>query len=369
VSFALIQETWMKAQPYLAHIHCGVIRSLADGCQRLGEAETGLAMIAAALEQASGWPQLARYRLLTTRAVIHLYGCNLLQAERDFQANLYQARQLGFVVIAIMNQVGLGVIASARHQLEAAETYYVEVLTAPYLQSGRFAVLSASRLIELYAFQGCPERARPWLKRLRNHAQLVGLRYLREQVAALEAYCAMTCGDLPQALAWELIWSQDAPATTMFNADDRIPMTRVRILLAEGSPASLHKANQILQELSRFHESEHRWYYLVETQIMQSLVWTRLGQMELALAELGQAVQRAVPNGMIGPFVQQGQPIRHLLYALRKQAQPTYLVDLLLAAFPAENTAPKLPAEGETASLTDRELEVLRLLADRLSKM
>jgi LuxR family transcriptional regulator, maltose regulon positive regulatory protein len=235
----------------------------------------------------------------------------------------------------------------------------------PFLHNERFVGLALSRLIDLYALQGSPDRARPLLERLREHAQLVDLRYVHDQVAALEAYLAMACGNLPQALRWAVGGSHEVVGAALYSAAGRIPLMRARILLAEGSPASLQQASQILQALIGYQESQHRWFYLMEALILQGLTWAKLGELALALAVLDKAVQRAVPNGMVGLFIQQGQPMQQLLRVLCKQADHTPLVDLLLAAFPT-NSAAAHPEEF-LESLSEREVDVLRLMASGLS--
>lgn len=377
VTLTMIQTSWRRAQTYLDQIHCDVITTLADRCQRLGEAETGQAIMASAMAQTAVWPPVARCRLLTARAIMYLQSANLLDMERNFQASLYLARQHDLAVPATLSEYGLGIIASARHQLDIAEGHYAAALANPYLYNGRIAVLSMHRLIHLYAYQGCPERARPFLERLKEQARLVGLPFLHEQVAAQEAYLDMTCGDLPRALAWVLS-GLDAP---IHDSSDRTPITRIRILLAEGSAASLDKANQLLSKLIHYLESQHHTYYLSEVLIIQALTWAGLGHMNLALEALGEAAQRLVPNGAIGPFVQQGRPMKQLLRALGQQAGHAPTVELLLAAFPPDahgdgdgesgNLQPNLTARPLAVDLpeplTERECEVLRRLAEGLS--
>lgn len=369
VSLAQIQAAWACAQPYLMHVFSDVVIPLADRCQRLGAVETGLAIFDTALAQVGARSQMARCLLLNARALLHFYECDLHQAERDFQTNLHQAQQFDLALIATFSRFMLGVIASARHQPAVAEAYYTEVLTTPHFHwhVGRYAVLSLIKLIELYTFQGCPQRAQPFLEQLKEQAQLVGLGYLHDQVAALDAYFALACGDLPHALRWALDGLDSALNGVMVSSADRIPVLRVRILMAEGSPASLHKAAQILQAFLHYQERQHRKYYLVEGSILLALTWAKLGQMERALAVLGAVVQIAVPNGVIGHFILQGSSLKALLHVLGQHPDYMLLVDLLVAAFPAAGAAPTQPVEPVSALLTERELDVLRLLAERLS--
>jgi LuxR family maltose regulon positive regulatory protein len=98
-------------------------------------------------------------------------------------------------------------------------------------------------------------------------------------------------------------------------------------------------------------------------------------------ADYARALELAEPEGFIGVFVEQGPPVAEALANLVKQnqlgtVQPGY-VERILAAFPrAQPPAPDLPAGTGPAALiepvalieplTDRELDVLRLMAEGL---
>ncbi len=123
-----------------------------------------------------------------------------------------------------------------------------------------------------------------------------------------------------------------------------------------------------MQELSHRHEAEHAWHRAVDVQVLLALTWAKLGQMEPALLALGRAVQRAVPNGMVGPFIEQGEAMEPLLQELGKRPEFADLARLLLASFPGERIPPRaVPVQPLPEPLTDRELEILQLLAGRLS--
>lgn len=364
---ARIDEAWTNVQPHLAHIHNQLATTLAERCQRLGAVKMGLAILDAALERADEWTPQARGSLLNSRGLIQFWDCNLVAAERDFQVNLCEAQRYGFVTNASLCQLVLGVLASARHQLASAEVYLEGVMTDLFVEHGRFAVLSLKRLIELYALRGVPNCVRPWLERLRTFAETSGVSFLHDYIAALDAYLALHCGDLPQALRWALAGAHVSLRSSMYGVADRIPLIRITILMTDGSPTNLHLANQLISQLIDIHESQHLHYYSGEAYICQTLTWAGLGQSELALSALGEAVQRLVPNGAVGLFIQQGQPMRQLLYKLRNQPQHTNLVDRLLTAFPVDHPAPIPPVLDAIMALTDRELDVLRLLVGRLS--
>jgi len=94
-----------------------------------------------------------------------------------------------------------------------------------------------------------------------------------------------------------------------------------------------------------------------------------MGEAALTWAVLGAAVQKAVPSGVVGAFIEQGEEMERMLRELGRQPEYAQLVRPLISALPADpgtrslsKTSLDLPVP-----LTDRETEVLRLLAERLS--
>jgi hypothetical protein len=192
--------------------------------------------------------------------------------------------------------------------------FALEVLKDPHYQNGLSAVYSTYALIGMYVGRGQPEIARKVIDSLKVHAMLVGRPYLLNQVEALEAYLALADGKLAPALHWELAASR----SKMYRPEDRVPLIRARIFLAEASPANLNRATRLLEEISASHELENRWSLWIENQTLLALVYAKLGEIDLALAALGKVVQQAVPNGAVGCFVEHGQPMKELLVELGK---------------------------------------------------
>jgi LuxR family maltose regulon positive regulatory protein len=86
-----------------------------------------------------------------------------------------------------------------------------------------------------------------------------------------------------------------------------------------------------------------------------------------AVCTLGRALSVAEPEGFVRTFVDEGEPMARLLrQALVQGIAPSY-VNSLLTAF-GESAQPTPPAaQALVEPLTERELEVLRLIAAGLS--
>ncbi len=100
--------------------------------------------------------------------------------------------------------------------------------------------------------------------------------------------------------------------------------------------------------------------------VLQALAYQAQGETAPALAALGKALALAEPGSFIRTFVDEGPPMAALLRnAERRGIAPAYVGHLLAGFGPAENRAPVTQRLSEP--LSDRELEVLRLLGSELS--
>jgi LuxR family maltose regulon positive regulatory protein len=106
--------------------------------------------------------------------------------------------------------------------------------------------------------------------------------------------------------------------------------------------------------------------------VLQALAFQDLGDDGRALSALGHALSLAEQEGYVRSFVDEGKPMARLLrHALVEGMAPSY-VGKLLAAF-GESTQPAPPAtqafdpQPLIEPLTEREMEVLRLIAAGLS--
>jgi len=170
-----------------------------------------------------------------------------------------------------------------------------------------------------------------------------------------------------------MIWWLEIPA-----------LTHCRALIAHGSDTSLEKAEARLHELLRLNQDNHNTCHTIQVLTLLSLACVKRNRMDDALTFIHRAVELSAAGGWIQPFREAGQPVADLLVRLRRQTKASEFVDDLLAAFDdAELDAspavaePPLIADAPAARppvssqpliepLTNRELDVLELLAQRL---
>jgi LuxR family maltose regulon positive regulatory protein len=96
------------------------------------------------------------------------------------------------------------------------------------------------------------------------------------------------------------------------------------------------------------------------------VVWQRKGELERALTSLEKALSLAKPEGFMRVFLDEGEPIQELLKVAGSRLKDETIVRYsreLLAAFVTESTHSLSVKQQLIDPLSERELEVLRLVA------
>jgi LuxR family maltose regulon positive regulatory protein len=147
-----------------------------------------------------------------------------------------------------------------------------------------------------------------------------------------------------------------------------------RVLLARNDPVP---ALALLQRLLDAAASQGRTGSIIEIQALRALALAAHGDHASALGALAEALTLACPQGYVRVFADEGAPMRVLLAQLSaarrgqqhaaRRIDPGYLAALLRACGQADAAPPPGRAAaappGLAEPLTDRELDVLRLIA------
>lgn len=147
-------------------------------------------------------------------------------------------------------------------------------------------------------------------------------------------------------------------------------LTRAKVLVARATPESLQQATALLSELLAYAENTHYAWREIEVLALQALTLAAQGHIDEALSRLEQAVALARPGRLVRTFVDLGPPLAELLRQLAGRRVATEYLNQVLTAFdlPAKAQAPVVTVESEIVEpLTERELEVLVLLGERLT--
>ncbi|HEX2911084.1 MAG TPA: LuxR C-terminal-related transcriptional regulator [Chloroflexia bacterium] len=292
--------------------------------------------------------------------------------------------------------VGMGDLHREWNDLNTAGDYLAQALE---LQAGmgtvdaEYVTRGYLALARLQHASGEHARVEETLSALKNLAQRRSfVPHLVTRARALQAQLALATGNLPAAISW-------AEASGL-HWDDDISFPRegeylvfARVLIARAGSASgsafLSQALHLLDRLMADAIQKGRGSSELEILLVRALALRAQGNSSAARAALIDALELAAPEGYVRRFVDEGPEVRALLQTVNPGAvtgAPGY-IPLLLAAFAGEQgprsgvglpgavqfvpTPPVVSSPppglrtglGLEEPLTERELEVLRLIA------
>ncbi|MFC2030093.1 LuxR C-terminal-related transcriptional regulator [Chloroflexota bacterium] len=182
------------------------------------------------------------------------------------------------------------------------------------------------------------------------------------RVAAEQARLSLAQGNLRAASRWVQESGLGIQDKLSFQHLFRY-VALARVLIAQGA---LHEALQLLARLLEVAEAAGANGYAIEILVLQAMGQQAQRKIDPALTALERALCLAEPEGYVRTFIDEGAPMGELLrQATARGLMPDY-VSKLLALLNSETTRSDLqPSLIEP--LSERELEVLRLLATGLS--
>ena len=188
-------------------------------------------------------------------------------------------------------------------------------------------------------------------------------------VPAVRARLHIVRGELNAAVAWarERQLSPDDDLTYLREYEH---VSLARLLLArhaaDRAGSSLDAAGHLLDRLLAAADEGDRVHSVIEILVLQARAHQARGDVAAALASLQRAVTLAEPEGFVRLFADEGPPMASLLRQLTKHGTAAGYVRRLSAAS-LRGTAPRPPVGQDLVEpLSDRELDVLRLLASDL---
>jgi LuxR family maltose regulon positive regulatory protein len=148
-----------------------------------------------------------------------------------------------------------------------------------------------------------------------------------------------------------------------------LPISQARVYLARGDSSA---AKALLLPLREQMAAKNWQDELLKVMVLQTVAIHAHGEKEKAIQLLGEALALAELGGCIRLFVDEGEPMAQLLLEAADQGIMPNYVNKLLAAFESEkrkcdDISGLPPAEPLVDPLSQRELEILKLIAQGLS--
>jgi LuxR family maltose regulon positive regulatory protein len=149
-----------------------------------------------------------------------------------------------------------------------------------------------------------------------------------------------------------------------------LPFSQALVYLAQGDPSA---ALSVLEPLRQQMEAKGWADELLKVMVLQTIALHAHGEKDKAAQLLGEALALAEPGGYVRIFVDEGEVMRSLIEKLSCQRDHPLsgYMDKLLAAFAQPVSTPSSTSMRQKSDLVEplsnRELEVLRLLRSELS--
>ncbi len=194
-------------------------------------------------------------------------------------------------------------------------------------------------------------------------------------IAAIRARIWISRGKLQDAGEWARAGNVTTTDDVSYRREfDHLTLVRLLIAQHRGQPTTgaLDDAARLLERLSSAAETAGRAGSLLEIRMLQALAHDARGQRRQALESLAQAlVQAPEPDGYARLFLDEGAPMTELLRDAEQNDVSRDHARRLLSggAAPAAEThgSQQHPAQPSAEPLSDRELQVLRLLDSELT--
>ena len=291
---------------------------------------------------------------------------------------------------------GLGELAREMNDLEAASHYLTEAidLLTQFVEIGLvIALLSLARVRQA---QGDWDSAWDLLHQAQQKAgESRSVQMDDRLVEVARARFSIQQGRYDQALSWAkerrldenpLAGISVAAGSPGFDIIEPEYLTLARLYLAQGFP---EKALEILEAMLEIDERKGRVRRMIEVLSLQAVALETKGEVDHALTVLERALAIAGLEGYARTFIDEGTPMKRLLHqAVQRGIEPEYAGRLLAALLEQEGSGrrskipggypagvpPSLPLSpgwkpetGTIEPLSDRELEVLQLIAQGMS--
>jgi LuxR family maltose regulon positive regulatory protein len=231
----------------------------------------------------------------------------------------------------------------------------VRAMIAGYLIMGRLKLT-----------EGNAEAAGEYLERARPHVESAQFPDWTSRFERFQLELWLAQDRLRAAVNWADKMMQDV--TIEERPESEIAhVAMARVLIVKGDTASIERALVLLEGLLQAVDKEGRMSIQIEALALQALAHWQRGERVDALTALEHALRLAEPEGYVRRFADLGLPMARLLQEARaRDVMPSY-VETLLAAFGGDILSPIPGQPALPDPLTEREQEVLELMAAGLT--
>jgi LuxR family maltose regulon positive regulatory protein len=283
---------------------------------------------------------------------------------------LEMSRRSGMELGVAWGHYGMGVAAFEKGQSAVAKQHFHairELAYSAHLRAVSDSMICSAIVLEM---EGELDRAGDVLDELSYLLIDGSSTNIGDELMSCRARLALARGDASGALRLLSSVPPTLPTRPLFQTE--VPqVTKARAFLARGGRENLVQARAHAQEVLRFARRTFATRFEIESLVVLALCAEKEGARDEALRFIESAVLVAEPTGSVRIFADKGEAIAPLLRNVGGRGVASAFVETLLAAIPSASRTPASAAAGNQTRmlepLTNREMDVLELLAQRLS--
>ena len=347
-------------------LYMGLARSMC------GETELAISALEEGLREVVPSDVFGRSRMIAGLVFIDLLDADLPRARADAE----QLRILTHRNRILNTEAWAAYLKGCAHlqalELEAAEDHFAFAVDQRYVLETQAAVDAIVGLALARQLMGKNDEAAEAASQLESFVDEIGHRQFISAVHGCHARINLLRGDLVAAIERaRLIADQPTPSGLLFWLE--VPcMTRARVYLACGLEVRLAEAVGSLRQIKEMSEGLYYKGQALEATVLLALALDKQGKSAEADLCLGEALAAAEVGGWIRSFVEAGPAMIKLLGRVPKGGVGADFARTVLGEVrkawptPSEPAAKLMTNQQLIDPLTNRELDVLELLVERL---
>jgi LuxR family transcriptional regulator, maltose regulon positive regulatory protein len=281
------------------------------------------------------------------------------------------AKELNLLLMLGWGYYLLGRVYQEWNELELAARYYKLVIDIGFTTNLYCSVECIAGYVFVLECMGQHELAQQSLDSL---GQLFSeqIEATPAPIRALAAWLGLQAGKRTEARRWAE--SYNSPLAQQSITWQHIPhFYKAKILMQLSRPETMNEVDRFLDEAESLSERTHNTFTLIRTLVMRSTWLVRQGKQTLALKTLKRALQLGRPGGFTHSFIKQGPEmlgqLNAIIPSLKDEEGLSEYIGTIIDGFSSTEASTAEPANLSPIHtlLTERELDVLKLLAERLS--
>jgi LuxR family maltose regulon positive regulatory protein len=337
--------------------------------QLAGKREQAVRTLGELLTHYDSPEELRKTRLLIAYVYIHLIDADLVEADRANRRFREVVERGGYAYVRAWADYLQGLIHLQRGEWDAAAEYLGRSVAQRFIHHKRAATDSMAGLMLAHQAAGREDEARSTCEVLRDYVGSLDDPTLWPLASSAESRLSIMQGRPRPANGRSDSSTPPAEAVMLWWLDLSL-VTHCRALIAEGSRDGLAEAEAQLLGLVEMSEAQNNRFQLISILTLLAMVFEKQARTDEALTVLERALTLAHPGGLVFPFLELGTPMTALLEKVpRDTATGPFIEQIMAAAAPVGSPAgngPRRVGRPPADLLTDREAEILELLARRL---